>query len=160
MPFAPQEITRDATPRWASKYGGTRPRVFILVGASVLLALAWLVLNPGARELLASPVLAPDEVLLETALTWSPSPVWIDARPLAEFDRSHLPGAHSLPIEEGVNFEERLFRLDQLGLFDGSRPVVVYCSSRSCQLSRDVAARLREAYPQLKVSVLFGGWKG
>ena len=139
--------------------GSVFSRALLLVLLAALLALARLAIDPTARAVFAQPILSDDEVLMSVAMTWQPPPVWLDARPNKSFARSHVPGAHNLSVEEAANFEEQLFALDKEGAFDGSRPVVAYCSSAGCQLSRDVAARLRERYPSLKVYILFGGWR-
>ena len=126
---------------------------------AVCFSLIRLAIDPEARALFKPPALAADEVLLPTAMSWNPPPVWIDARPRAAYARGHIAGARHLSLEEDANFEQLLFAIDAEGAFDGSRPIVVYCSSTACQLSRDMTARLRERYPALKVYVLHGGWR-
>ena len=130
----------------------------ILILLALICSLVLLALDPSARALLQPPKLGPDEVLFATASQWNP--VWIDARSRGAYEANHIQGAHLLTLDASENFEQLLFDLDASQLLDGSRPVVVYCSSSSCQLSREVAARLRERYPTLKVFVLHGGWEG
>lgn len=120
------------------------------------LACVRLAIDPSARSLLEPPKLGSDEVTFETANQLRP--VWIDARNRAAFERKHIQGAHLLTLDQNENFEQLLFEIDSENLLDGSRPVVVYCSSRSCQLSKEVAGMLRERYPGLRVFVLYGGW--
>jgi rhodanese-related sulfurtransferase len=124
-----------------------------------LLTLARVMLEPGARALFKPPMLEDGDVLMETARKWNPPPVWIDARSRTAYERGHIADAFLLTLDEKENFEKLLFDLDKKGVLDGKRSVVVYCSSHSCQLSREVAARLRERYPALKVFVLYGGWR-
>lgn len=131
----------------------------VILLAAALVTLTRVTFEPGAKSLFKPPALAPDEVTLQTASLWNPPPVWIDARSRAAYNRSHLPDARLLTLDETENFEQLLFALDKENLLDGTRPVVVYCSSNSCQLSREVATRLSERYPELKVFILQGGWK-
>jgi len=95
-----------------------------------------------------------DEVTLAAATAWGTSVLWIDARPDADFARAHIPGA--IPLNED-HWEDLLPGvIDQ---WDIKRKVVVYCSSLSCQTSRDVARRLREEVNLPNVFVLQGGWE-
>jgi rhodanese-related sulfurtransferase len=95
-----------------------------------------------------------DEVTLPAARAWGRSVLWVDARADVDFAHGHIPGA--LPLNED--------RWDELlpGVVDRwniSRKIVVYCSSLSCQTSRDVARRLREEVRLPNVFVLQGGWE-
>jgi rhodanese-related sulfurtransferase len=95
-----------------------------------------------------------DEVTLDAARSWGESVLWVDARPDADFAREHIPGA--LPLNE-----ERWDGLlpDLLDHWDPGRKIVVYCSSLSCQTSRDVGRRLRDEVNLPNVFVLRGGWE-
>jgi rhodanese-related sulfurtransferase len=95
-----------------------------------------------------------DEVTLPAARAWGRSVLWVDARPDADFVRAHIPGA--LPLNED-RWDELLPPL--LDQWDTTRKVVVYCSSLSCQTSREVARRLREQVNLPNVFVLQGGWE-
>lgn len=64
--------------------------------------------------------------------------VLIDARPSADFDAGHLPGAIPLPREDVVE----LFPQVQL-LCAKDNPVVVYCSGGSCDDALVIARFLR-----------------
>jgi len=131
-------------------------QTFAIVLLAAALTLARVIWEPGARVLFQPPVLADGEVLMKTANQWNPPPVWVDARSRSAYARGHIPGAHLLTLDEKENFEQLLFALDKEGVLDGGRPLVVYCSSVSCQTSREVASRLRERYPDLKVFTLHG----
>jgi len=63
-----------------------------------------------------------------------------DARPLAEFDQGHLPGAMSLPEGE---FDEHFAMIAPMLVPDG--PILVYCSSPACDSAFRLAQRLRDA---------------
>lgn len=62
--------------------------------------------------------------------------VLVDSLSREHFERSHLPGAISLPLEEVENAEKVLP--------DKSREVVVYCMSESCATSDAEVRVLRE----------------
>src|SRR5690348_6665581 len=82
---------------------------------------------------------APSEfVTLEQARQWDGNVMWVDARPDEEFARDHIPGAFSLNEDR---WNELLPAF--LSAWAPGRQVVVYCSSQSCNLSGDVARRLR-----------------
>lgn len=95
-----------------------------------------------------------DEVTLDAARSWGQSVLWVDARADADFARGHIPGA--LPLNED-RWDDLL--PDLLDHWDPGRKIVVYCSSLSCQTSRDVARRLRDEVNLPNVFVLQGGWE-
>ena len=94
-----------------------------------------------------------DEVTVSAATAWGAQVLWIDARPDADFEKAHIPGAVQLNED----------RWDDLlpGVLDQwqDRKIVVYCSSLSCQVSHDVARRLRDEEQMPNVFVLQGGWE-
>ena len=79
--------------------------------------------------------------------------VWIDARSAAHFAVRHIPSA--LPLNEDA-WDELLPAV--LQAWPTGRPVIVYCDSRACEASEDVAKRLRE-FGVAPVFVLKGGWE-
>jgi rhodanese-related sulfurtransferase len=95
-----------------------------------------------------------DEVKLSAAESWGAQVLWVDARADSDFSRAHIPGAVPLNEEHWDGLREAF--VDQ---WDPTRKVVVYCSSLSCQTSRDVARRLREEMNIPNVFVLEGGWE-
>jgi rhodanese-related sulfurtransferase len=101
-----------------------------------------------------SPIPASEMVTVDQARAWSANAIWIDARSDEEFQRNHVPGAILLN-EDRWN--------DLLGPFlatwSPDKKVVVYCSSQSCNASREVARRLREEAQLKNVFVLEGGWE-
>lgn len=138
------------------------PSLFYRIGVLLMLvaglSMGRVALDPEARQLLATPPLAENEVAFEIAREWAP--VWIDARSRVAYEKKHLPGARLLTVDEKEDFEQLLFDIDAQGALDGTRPVVVYCGSGSCSLGREVAGRLRTRYPHLKVFTLAGGAGG
>jgi rhodanese-related sulfurtransferase len=101
-----------------------------------------------------SPVPLSESVTVAQARTWGDQAIWVDARPEEEFTRDHVPGAISLN-EDSWN---ELFP-QFLAAWSPNRKVVVYCSSQSCNASRDVARRLRTEAQLQDVFVLQGGWE-
>ena len=79
--------------------------------------------------------------------------LWIDARSAAHFAARHVPGA--LPLNEDA-WDELLPAV--LEAWPTGRPAIVYCDSRACEASEEVAKRLRE-FGVAPVFVLKGGWQ-
>jgi rhodanese-related sulfurtransferase len=97
--------------------------------------------------------LAPGEERLPTVLAWGENVLWVDARPAEEYRADHVPGAISLNLE---SWDELLPNfLDQ---WSPDKKVVVYCSAATCELSHEVAERLRKS-GITSVFVLKGGWE-
>lgn len=131
--------------------------------ALILIALAFL---PGIGEAVyfrdkiswQSAVPRSESVTVAQARAWGSDVLWVDARPDEEFTADHVPGAISLNEDR---WDELLPQF--LSAWSGTpgKKVVVYCSSESCNLSRDVAVRLRKQTdpPMQNVFVLEGGWE-
>jgi rhodanese-related sulfurtransferase len=94
------------------------------------------------------------ELTLAAATGLGDKAIWIDARPQADYDTAHVPGA--LPLNEDA-WDAQLPAV--LDAWESGRPVVVYCGSSGCHTSRDVARRLREEVQLPDVFVLQGGWE-
>jgi rhodanese-related sulfurtransferase len=127
--------------------------------ALVLVALAFL---PGIGQALyfrdkvswQSPIPASEMVTLAQARAWGRNAIWVDARPDVEFERDHIPGAVLLNEDR---WNELLPQF--LARWSPEKRVVVYCSSQSCNASREVARRLRDEAQLKNVFVLQGGWE-
>lgn len=129
--------------------------------ALILVALAFL---PGIGQAIyfrdkvswQLPVPASEMVTVVQARAWGENAIWIDARPDEEFARDHVPGAVSLNEDR---WNELLPQF--LAVWSPEKKIVVYCSSQSCNASREVAHRLRnQAQPPMQnVFVLEGGWE-
>jgi len=99
--------------------------------------------------------IAPSEmVTVEEAHAWGNSAIWVDARPDDEFASDHVPGAISLNEDR---WNELLPQF--LVVWSPGKKIVVYCSSLSCNASREVARRLRKEAQLPDVFVLKGGWE-
>jgi rhodanese-related sulfurtransferase len=131
----------------------------LLRQALVLLALA---VVPAVGEAIyfrknvswQSPVRASEMVDLDQARAWGNEAMWVDARPDEEFARDHVPGAISLNEDR---WNELLPGL--LNVWSPDKKIVVYCSSQSCNASREVARRLRDEAQLKNVFVLKDGWE-
>ena len=127
------------------------------------LILAALALLPGIGEAIyfrnkvswQSPIPASEMVTLTQAYAWNENTIWVDARPDAEFEREHIPGAVLLNEDR---WNELLPQF--LGQWSPEKRVVVYCSAQSCNASREVAKRLRDEAQLKNVFVLDSGWEG
>ena len=124
--------------------------------------LAALALLPGIGEAIyfrnkvswQSPIPASEMVTLTQANAWNENTIWVDARPDAEFEREHIPGAVLLNEDR---WNELLPQF--LTVWSPEKRVVVYCSSQRCNASREVARRLRDEAQLKNVFVLQGGWE-
>lgn len=103
-----------------------------------------------------SPIPPSEMATVDQARAWGESVIWVDARPDVEFARDHVPGAVSLNEDR---WDELLPQF--LAAWTPGRKIVVYCSSLSCNASREVARRLRNQTqpPMQNVFVLTGGWE-
>ena len=101
-----------------------------------------------------TPVAAADMINVRDALALGDGVIWLDARPDAEFEREHVPGAIQLNEDR---FNELLPQM--LQVWSPEKKVIVYCSSQACGASREVAHRLRNEAGLTNVLVLEGGWE-
>jgi rhodanese-related sulfurtransferase len=133
---------------------------FSFVRQAVILAA--LAILPGTGEAIyfrdkiswRSAILPSELVTVDQARTWGENVIWVDARPDEEFTREHVPGALSLNEDR---WNELLPQF--LAVWSPEKKVVVYCSSLSCNTSREVARRLRKEAQLSDVFVLEGGWE-
>jgi len=133
----------------------------LLRQSAVLVALALL---PAAVQALylrdkipwQSRVAESDFVEVQTARNWGANVIWVDARPSAEFERDHVPGAVSLNEDRWGEALSQFLAKDWVP----EKKIVVYCSAASCNLAEDVARRLREeAKLPNEIRILKGGWE-
>jgi rhodanese-related sulfurtransferase len=101
-----------------------------------------------------TPVAPSDYATLATAEGWGSDVLWVDARTDADYASEHIPGAFSLNEDR---WNELLPRM--LEKWVPGKKIVVYCSSQSCNLSRELAHRLRTELQLPDVYILQGGWE-
>jgi rhodanese-related sulfurtransferase len=126
------------------------------------LILAALALVPGLGQAIyfrdsvswRSPIPASEMITVTQARAWGGNAIWVDARPDEEFARDHVPGALSLNEDR---WNELLPQF--LAAWSPEKKIVIYCSSQSCNASREVAHRLRNEAQLPNVFVLKGGWE-
>ena len=131
-----------------------------LVGQAVILAA--LALLPAAGESIYfrdkiswRSAIAPSEmVTVEQTRELGDTAIWVDARPDDDFGKDHVPGAISLNEDR---WNELLPQF--LAVWTPEKKIIVYCSSLSCNSSREVAHRLRKEAQLSDVFVLEGGWE-
>ena len=130
------------------------------IGQTVLLLL--LALPPAIGEAVyfrnkvswQSRIPASEIVDIDLARSWGAKAIWVDARPNNDYEKSHVPGAVSLNED---HWNEQLPQF--LAQWSPEKKVVVYCSTKSCNLAGDVARRLRDEAQLKEVFVLEGGWE-
>lgn len=127
-------------------------REFLIIAGLTALGTAFSLYHGWAPLPWAEPELAAGEI--RTADAQALDVIWLDARPLEEFEAEHIPGA--LFFDE-ADWDAGLVPLMEAWLTE-PRPIVVYCGSESCGTSRRVAERLREALPDAEIYSLKGGW--
>ena len=133
---------------------------FSLVGQALIVAA--LALAPAVGEAIwfrnkiswQSSIPPSESVTVDQAHTWGANAIWVDARPDDEFARDHVPNALSLNEDR---WNELLPQF--LAVWAPGKKIVVYCSSLSCNASREVARRLRKEAQLSDVFVLEGGWE-
>ena len=101
-----------------------------------------------------TPIAASEMINVRDALALGERAMWVDARPDAEFEAEHVPGAVQLNEDR---FNEVLPQV--LQVWSPEKKLVVYCSSQACGASREVARRLRKEAGLTNVFVLEGGWE-
>ena len=94
------------------------------------------------------------EVTVEQAREWGDTVLWVDARPDAQFEAQHVPGAILLNEDRWNDLLPQM-----LTTWSPEKRTVVYCSTQSCALSHAVARRLRDEAHLTNVYVLHGGWE-
>lgn len=128
-------------------------QVLLLLGLAFLPAIGQAIYYRNLASWQQPPVDS-GQVSLAQAESWGSAVLWLDARPDAQFERRHIDGALQLNEDRW----DELLR-PMLAAWAPERKLVVYCSSQSCNLSREVAERLRREAGLTNVYVLDGGWE-
>jgi rhodanese-related sulfurtransferase len=148
--------------------------IIILVGVSVILALAVNTLSPRGIALvgqwdIAKGVISAnpggtaveksveiDSVSRAKALFDKGDVLFVDARSQNHYGNGHIRGAVSLPVGQ---FEEKIeFFLNR---YPPEQPIVTYCSGRTCEDSHELAQLLSDlGFTKVQVFIDgFPGWK-
>jgi rhodanese-related sulfurtransferase len=132
-------------------------RVVTIVLGGALLGLGWNAWSGRGFDLRAHALVRPGDVDIEpkdAKALLDKNALFIDARPRAFYEMSHIPGA--LPMPEDEDFETTFAQLEPR-LRAAPDDVIVYCSGFGCpaahELSRKLKARgvpaiiLKEGWP-------------
>lgn len=115
---------------------------------------AWL--HPRAVPFSEATLVGPGEVRLSELMAGSGAILWIDARSREAWEESRIPGA--LPLSEDA-WEDQLPAVMEAWFSRPESVLVVYCDSRACASSHQVAERLRAELGEPEVLVLHNGWE-
>jgi len=131
-------------------------RVLGIPMAGLLLGLAWNAWSGRGIALAGNAFVRPGEAVeeieaREAKARLDKGALFLDARPRAFYEMSHIPGGQALPEDDFdkafAALEDRLRRT-----FD----IVVYCSGYGCEASHIVARKLAEK--GIHAAVLHEGW--
>src|SRR5437870_11846010 len=131
-------------------------RVAAIVAGGMLLGLAWNAFGRRGIALSGNAYIKPGEDVVEIDAAEAKKrldkgALFLDARPVAFYEMSHVPGALPLPEDDFgrafVKIEPRL---------RSSFDIIVYCSGFGCEASHLVARRLKER--GIPAVVLNDGW--
>ncbi|HEY8148998.1 MAG TPA: rhodanese-like domain-containing protein [Vicinamibacteria bacterium] len=125
----------------------------ILAGAAVL-GLGWNGLSGRGFALTQNAYIQEGDVQIdapEARARLDKGAVFLDARPVAFYEMSHIPGAVPLPEDD---FDRALAKIEPRlrSTFD----IVVYCSGFGCEASHIVARKLKER--GIPAIILAEGW--
>jgi len=127
--------------------------LILLLAAPLAPAVVNALVNPN-RPAWSEMALGEGEVDFRIIDSWTAPVLWIDARHRKDYDAAHIPDAILLNEDEWSELFPACVEKWQPGM-----KVVVYCSSRQCDASKSVAARLRKEAAMEDVYVLKGGWE-
>jgi rhodanese-related sulfurtransferase len=129
-------------------------RILVILAAGAALGLAWNTLGGRGFALSRNAYVAEGDEQIEAAEArrrLDQGALFLDARPVAFYEMSHIPGALTLPEDDFdrafANLEPRL-----RSTFD----IVVYCSGFGCEASHLVARKLKQR--GIPAVVLSEGW--
>ena len=125
---------------------------FLTIAVLTLIGAAYSLVGGLAPLPWAEPELEAGEIRLVDAQALDV--IWLDARPLEEFEAAHAPDA--IHFDEG-DWDGSLIALMDAWLAE-PRPIIVYCGSESCATSKRVAENLRAALPDGEIYSLKEGW--
>jgi rhodanese-related sulfurtransferase len=129
-------------------------RIAVILLSAVVLGLAWNALSGRGLALSKNAYVREGDELVEAAQARArldKGALFLDARPVAFYDMSHIPGALPLPEDD---FERAFAKIEPRlrSTFD----IIVYCSGFGCEASHLVARRLKER--GIPAVVLNEGW--
>jgi rhodanese-related sulfurtransferase len=129
-------------------------RVALVLLVSIVLGLAWNELSGRGLALTRNAYLreGDQEVAVGQAKEWHDrGALFLDARPIAFYEMSHVPEALPLPEDD---FERWFVKIEPR--LRSSLDIVVYCSGFGCEASHLVTRRLKDR--GIQAFVLSEGW--
>ncbi|PYQ42255.1 MAG: hypothetical protein DMF77_13490 [Acidobacteria bacterium] len=129
-------------------------RIVLIVAGAAVLGLCWNGLSGRGFALTQNAYLQEGDVEVDAAearTRLDQGALFLDARPVAFYEMSHIPGAMPLPEDD---FDRAFAKIEPRlrSTFD----IVVYCSGFGCEASHLVARRLKER--GIPAIVLAEGW--
>ncbi len=95
-----------------------------------------------------------DDITYAKSLYDTGNVLFVDARSIEDYNDGHVKGAVSLPVGQ---YDEQIDAF--LELYDLDRPIVTYCSGRTCEDSHHLAQLLMER-GYMNISVMIDGFPG
>ena len=129
-------------------------RLAVVVLAAVVLGLGWNALSGRGFALDRNAYLQQGDEQVEVSearARLDKGALFLDARPLAFYEMSHIPGALALPEDD---FDRAFAKIEPR--LRASFDTIVYCSGFGCEASHLVARKLKER--GLPAVVLSEGW--
>ena len=129
-------------------------RIVSILAGAVVLGLAWNGLGGRGFALTQNAYIQEGDVQVdapEARARLDQGALFLDARPVAFYEMSHIPGALPLPEDD---FDRAFTTLEPR--LRSSFDIVVYCSGFGCEASHLVARRLKER--GIPAVVLAEGW--
>jgi len=129
-------------------------RIAVILLAGVVLGLAWNTLGGRGLALTRNAYVREGDELIEAAearARLDTGALFLDARPVAFYEMSHIPGALPLPEDD---FDRAFAKIEPR--LRSSFDIIVYCSGFGCEASHLVARRLKER--GIPAIVLNEGW--
>lgn len=132
-------------------------QVLVLLGLTAIAATLTYFFHPRAPALhaVSEPMRDEDVSLENIGARWKNDVLWIDARPRGQYAVAHAKGALLINEQES----ESLLADSLDALTTTQKPIVIYCSSDSCEAARKVRKYILERVPLEQIYVLRGGWK-
>jgi rhodanese-related sulfurtransferase len=129
-------------------------RIFSILAGAAVLGLCWNGLSGRGFALTQNAYIQEGDVQIdapEARARLDQGALFLDARPVAFYEMSHIPGALPLPEDD---FDRAFAKIEPRlrSAFD----IVVYCSGFGCEASHLVARRLKEH--GMPAIVLAEGW--
>ena len=129
-------------------------RILVILAAGAALGLGWNALSGRGFALSRNAYLAEGDEQVEAAEArrrLDAGALFLDARPVAFYEMSHIPGALPLPEDD---FDRAFAKIEPR--LRSSFDIVVYCSGFGCEASHLVARKLKER--GIPAVVLSEGW--